>query len=69
MRKTKKTELPDDCMPRCETCAAGQFEPGEDMGDCHLFPMKWHIVSDDFVAAHDPAERSGYCLHYKRKVN
>lgn len=64
----KKPTIPDDCMPRCENCCAGDFDKGERQGECHLLPMQWTYAGDgDIVARWNPAVRDGWCMHFKRK--
>lgn len=63
-------KIPSDCMPRCEDCAASEFEPGEVMGECHLLPMDWVPMGEDHVRPMwKAAIVGGWCMHFKRKVH
>lgn len=65
----KKTEVPGDCMPKCENCNASEFESGEDVGECHLLPMDWVVVEEQPVLMWKGCERSGWCRHFERKTH
>jgi hypothetical protein len=34
----RKKSVPDDCMPRCASCAFFVGDPKEEIGDCRRYP-------------------------------
>lgn len=62
-------KIPKDCMPRCENCKAAEFEPGEEVGECHLLPMDWVVVQEQPVLMWKGCERGGWCRHFERKTH
>lgn len=63
-------KIPKDCMPKCEGCNAGVFEPGDEVGECHLLPMQWVTLGEqNAVPMWAPARRDGWCRHFERKVH
>lgn len=65
----KKSDVSEDCMPKCENCNAGNFETNDDLGECHLLPMEWVVISDSPTAMWSPCFRGGYCRHFERKTH
>lgn len=66
---TKKKPIPDDCMPKCLTCAFYQGEPGAEAGYCRRYPPQ--------IVASEEGEWSGYpmtsladwCGEYRRQLD
>lgn len=69
MSCVKKQKTTSDLLPRCADCKLGEFEPGESLGDCHLFPMDWIQTEAGLVAMCKPAHKDGYCRSFERKVH
>lgn len=65
----KKKEIPDDCMPKCATCAFIQIAPGEEAGYCRRYPPQ--VVSSDEgeYSAFPVIEVSDFCGEYRRRTN
>ena len=65
---TKK--LPDDCMPKCLTCAFFTREKDNDIGECHRFPPTL-IPEDDGQCSFSFAytDSIAWCGEYKRQTN
>lgn len=37
-KKGSASKIPDDCMPRCGSCAFFKADKNGDLGECHRFP-------------------------------
>ncbi len=65
-----KKKLPDDCMPRCSSCAFFISDPKEDMGECRRLPPVTFPDGDEglgFSFAMTMPEM--WCGEFKRQVN
>jgi hypothetical protein len=67
MRK-KKTEIPDDCMPKCGTCAFLQAKPGEPAGYCRRYPPVAMESEEGSYSAFPVVELVDWCGEYKRAL-
>lgn len=66
---TRKKQIPDDCMPKCETCAFFQSEPNADAGYCRRFPPVVVGTEEGEWSGFPMSAPSDWCGEYKRKVN
>lgn len=66
----RKKQIPDDCMPRCETCAFFVGDQKEDIGECRrLPPVTFPDVGEGLCFSFGITVKSMWCGEFKRKVN
>lgn len=66
---TRKKAIPDDCMPKCETCAFIEREPGSDAGYCRRYPPVVVVSEEGEYSAFPVIEVQDFCGEYKRRTN
>jgi hypothetical protein len=65
---TKKKPIPDDCMPKCATCAFARFD-GDDAGFCNRYPPVF-IAEEEFQGwTYAVVHITDWCGEYRRRVN
>lgn len=68
MKKNKS--IPDDCMPRCESCAFFKADPKEDLGECRRLPPIIFPDGDDGLGfSFSMTTREMWCGEFKRVTN
>ena len=66
----RKKAMPDDCMPRCETCAFFAGDPKEDMGECRRHPPTTFPDGDEGLGfSFSITVKTMWCGEFKRQVN
>lgn len=66
----RKKSIPDDCMPRCETCAFFVGDQKEDIGECRRLPPTIFLDGDEGLGfSFSNTIKSMWCGEFKRKVN
>lgn len=66
---TRKKAIPDDCMPKCQTCSFYQAENGEEHGACHRLPPVMVPEADYYDFAFPSVNLDDWCGEFKRKCN
>lgn len=64
-----KKKIPDDCMPKCETCAFIEREPGADAGYCRRYPPQVVATEEGEWSAYPVIEIRDFCGEYRRRTN
>lgn len=67
--KQRKQALPDDCMPKCATCAFFNKEPKDEIGLCRRYPPVVLIINDEpemIIPATTPED---WCGEFRRKTS
>ena len=64
-----KKKLPDDCMPRCQSCAFFQADPKAEYGACHRLPPVIVVDGDGYGFTFALVEFDDWCGEFKRQVN
>jgi hypothetical protein len=65
----RKKPIPDDCMPKCATCAFIQTEPGQDAGYCRRYPPVVVSSEEGEYSAFPVVEMIDFCGEYRRRTN
>lgn len=65
----KKKTIPEDCMPKCGTCAFMQAEQGDEAGYCRRFPPQVVAGDEGEYSSFPVIEIADWCGEYKRRVN
>jgi hypothetical protein len=65
----KKTKIPDDCMPKCETCAFAVIEAAYGAGSCHRFPPIFAADDEGSGFTFPGIAPLDWCGEFKRKCN
>lgn len=66
---TAKKKIPDDCMPKCGTCAFGEFKRLQELGECHNAPPVPVYLDGATTFAFPIVPKSAWCSKFQRKVN
>lgn len=64
-----RKKIPDDCMPKCGSCAFFQADQGEPAGYCRRYPPKVVSSEDGEYSAFPVVEVADWCGEFLRKVN
>lgn len=64
-----KKRIPEDCMPRCDTCAFMQAVPRADAGYCRRFPPAVIHSDEGSCSAYPVVKPADWCGEFVRKVN
>lgn len=63
-------KIPDDCMPKCASCAFFVCELKEDIGMCKRYPpVVLYIGDEEFDSSFPVIPRSEWCGEFVRKTN
>lgn len=62
-----KAAIPEDCMPKCRTCAFGEIE-GEG-GQCRRYPPAFVVEEGEVSSAFPVVAADDFCGEFRRKVN
>lgn len=69
MAPRKPKAIPDDCMPRCETCAFAEIDPVHAAGVCHRYPPVFLTDDEGSGFTFPGIAPLDWCGEFKRKVN
>lgn len=65
-----RKKLPDDCMPKCASCAFFVCEPKDEMGECRRLPPLACVADDQGVMfAFAVVHHTEWCGEFKRRVS
>lgn len=65
----KKKPIPDDCMPKCASCAFVEMVPGEDVGYCRRLPPQVVWSDEGEFSAFPVIEVKDWCGEFKRRLS
>lgn len=65
----RKKTIPDDCMPRCETCAFFIGDPKEDMGECRRYPPNTFPEDEGLGFSFGITIKTMWCGEFTRKLD
>ena len=59
-------KLPEDCMPKCATCAFGEIDG--DGGVCHRYPPSFVSDEDGPQSVFAVVDANDWCGEYRRRL-
>lgn len=65
----KRKPIPDDCMPKCGSCAFFQSESGDEAGYCRRYPPKVVSSEEGEYSAFPVVEVADWCGEFRRLCN
>lgn len=66
---TKKTKLPEDCMPMCKTCVFFHMDPKHDVGECRRYPPTNIPTENALSYEFSITEPEFWCGEFRRQTN